>query len=108
MDGPQGDEIEARLEKRRTLGYKVIWSTLTSLVAPTNFWALKTSLGLNLTFLTITTHGVNYFLKEHSYSKLFCQQGNIWPKSYRFGWTKYKNIGTFEQIVGQKRPSGNC
>ena len=69
--------------KRRTLGYKVIWSTLTSLVAPTNFWALKTSLGLNLTFLTITTHGVNYFLKEHSYSKLFCQQGNIWPNSYQ-------------------------
>ena len=66
MDGPQGDEIEARLEKRRTLGYKVIWSTLTSLVAPTNFWALKTSSGLNLTFLTITTIGVNYFLKKHS------------------------------------------
>ena len=26
----------------------------------------------------------------------------------RFGLTKYNNIGTFEQIVGPNRPSGNC
>ena len=30
------------------------------------------------------------------------------PLEGRFEWSKYDNIGTFEQIVGPKRPSGNC
>ena len=51
-------------------------------------------------------NGVKFIMKLNKNKAVLSVRKQL-PEG-RFGPTKYNNIGTYEQIVGSKRPSGNC